>query len=86
MMQLVRMGHKGQLGQPAHSRHNLTNGPWRKRRFALRNKHIRRCRREPLQFSQEPQLRPSQRVFRVMSLLDPMHIEITRFEIDLLPP
>jgi len=63
-----------------------TFGPWGQRRFALRHEHIRRVGVETLDFPKQPQLRPPQRMFRVMSLLDPMHIEVTHFEIDLVPP
>src|SRR6266849_3754004 len=86
MPQLVGMGHKGEPRHLPRSRHNLANGPRGQRRFALRHEHIRRVGVGAREFPQQPELRTPQRMFRVVSVLHPVHIEIPRFEIDLVPP
>jgi hypothetical protein len=40
MPELVGMGHKGEPGYPACSRHNGANRPWGQGRFALGDEHI----------------------------------------------
>ena len=86
MPQLVRMGHKGEPGHLAHSRHDFTNGPRRQGRFALRHEPIRGIGVETLEFPKQPQLRTPQGMFGRMSSLHSVHIEIPGFEIDLVPP
>src|SRR5262249_11342027 len=66
--------------------YNRANRPWGKRRFALRHEHIRRIGVGALEFPQQPELRTPQGMLRVVTVLHPVHIEIPRFEIDLLPP